>query len=126
MPAYRNDRIGEEVQKAIAEILRTEIKDPDIPMMTSVLSAQVTRDLRHATVYVSVMGDEEVQKKALKALKRSEGYVRRQLGIKVKLRYTPEVHFQLDHSIESSIRIASILEEIRPEPLKNSEEDTDE
>jgi len=125
MPVYRNDRIGEEVQKTIAEILRTEIKDPDIPMMTSVLSAQVTRDLRHATVYVSVMGDEEVQKKALKALKRSEGFVRRQLGTKMKLRYTPEVHFQLDHSIETSIRIASILEEIRPASTETTEEDTD-
>lgn len=125
MPVYRNDRIGEEVQKTIAEILRTEIKDPDVPMMTSVLSAQVTRDLRHATVYVSVMGDEEVQKKALKALKRSEGFVRRQLGTKMKLRYTPEVHFQLDHSIETSIRIASILEEIRPASTETTEDNTD-
>lgn len=126
MPVYRNDRIGEEVQKTIADILRSEVKDPDIPMMTSVLSAQVTRDLRHATVHVSVMGDEEVQKKALKALKRSEGFVRRQLGSKMKLRYTPEVHFQLDHSIETSIRIATILEEIRPAPSDDGKEETDE
>ncbi len=125
MPVYRNDRIGEEVQKTIADILRTEIKDPDVPMMTSVLSAQVTRDLRHATVRVSVMGDDETQARALKALKRSEGFVRRQLGAKMKLRYTPEVHFQLDHSIETSIRIASILEEIRPVQT-DGEEETDE
>jgi len=121
MPVYRSDRISEEIQKYIAEILRMEVKDPDIPMMTSVLSAQATRDLRHVNVYVSVMGDEETQKKALKALKRAEGFVRRQLGSKMSVRYTPEVHFNLDHSIETSIRIASILEEIRPAEAQDEE-----
>ena len=127
MPVYRSDRISEEIQKYVAEILRTEIKDPDIPMMTSVLSAQATRDLRHVNVYISVMGDETVQKKALKALKRAEGFVRRQLGSKMSLRYTPEVHFQLDHSIETSIRIASILDEIMPagEETTRDEENQD-
>jgi len=113
MPVFRSDKVGEEIQLSVAEILRTQVKDPDIPMMTSVVTAEATRDLRHVNVRVSVMGSPEEQKRALKALKRSEGFVRHQLGQSLTLRYTPEVHFMLDHSIETSIRISSILDELR-------------
>ena len=90
MSFKRTDRISEEVKKELSSVIR-DLKDPRIPMMTSVVSVNVTQDLRYATVYVSIFGDEEVKKNALLALKNSAGFVRRELGHRLNLRYTPEI-----------------------------------
>ena len=81
MPTYRNDRVSEQVRKELARIIREEVKNPHIPSdMLSVVSAQVSRDLSHAKVLVSIYGDEKTQREALKALKSAEGFIRRSLG----------------------------------------------
>lgn len=113
MAGHRVDRISEELKKAVSTILSDELKDPAIPPMTSVVSAQVTNDLRHAKIMVSVMGDEKTQQEAIQALRRSEGFVRRQVGRYITLRYTPEIHFHLDHSITYSIEVGRLLDQIR-------------
>lgn len=108
MATNRINRINEEVRRELSDILR-ELKDPRIPMMTSVVSVNVTQDLRYATVYVSIFGDEEVKKNALLALKNSAGFVRRELGHRLNLRYTPEIIYKADDSIEHGARINELL-----------------
>lgn len=104
----RIDKINEEVRRELANIIR-ELKDSRIPMMTSVVAVNVTNDLRYAKAYISVMGDEETQKKAMAGLKSAAGFVRREIGKRIDLRYTPEFIFELDHSIEHGAHIEELL-----------------
>ncbi|MDO5398158.1 MAG: 30S ribosome-binding factor RbfA [bacterium] len=104
----RIDKINEEVRRELAAVIR-ELKDARIPMMTSVVAVHVTNDLRYAKVYISVMGTEEEQKKAIEGLKSAAGFVRREMGRRVDLRYTPEFLFELDHSIEHGAHIDALL-----------------
>lgn len=104
----RIDKINEEVRRELANIIR-ELKDTRIPMMTSVVAVNVTNDLRYAKAYISVMGDEETQKKAMEGLKSAAGFVRREIGKRIDLRYTPEFIFELDHSIEHGAHIEELL-----------------
>ena len=108
MATNRINRINEEVRRELSDILR-ELKDPRIPVMTSVVSVNVTQDLRYATVYVSIFGDAEVKKNALSALKNSAGFTRRELGHRLNLRYTPEIIYKADDSIEHGARINELL-----------------
>lgn len=104
----RIDKINEEVRRELAAVIR-ELKDTRIPMMTSVVAVHVTNDLRYAKVYVSVMGTEAEQKKAIEGLKSAAGFVRREMGRRVDLRCTPEFIFELDHSIEHGAHIDALL-----------------
>lgn len=108
MSVNRLGRINEEFRKELSDIVRN-MKDPRIPMMTSVVTVNVTPDLRYAKIYISVMGTEEEQKAAISALKKSAGYVRRELGNRMNMRYTPEPVFELDHSMEHGARISELL-----------------
>ncbi len=114
MSANRTGRINEEFRKELSDIIRT-MKDPRIPLMTSVVAVNVTPDLRYAKIYVSVMGSEQQQKDAMVALKKSVGYVRRELGARLNMRYTPEPVFELDHSIEHGARITELLNQAKGE-----------
>ena len=104
----RIDKINEEVRRELAAVIR-ELKDARIPMMTSVVAVHVTNDLRYSKAYISVMGTEEEQKKAIEGLKSAAGFVRREIGRRVDLRYTPEFIFELDHSIEHGAHIDALL-----------------
>ena len=108
----RIDKINGEVMRELAAVIR-ELKDSRIPLMTSVVSVNVTSDLRYAKAYISVMGDENVQKKAMEGLKSAAGYIRREMGKRVDLRYTPEFVFELDRSIEHGSHIDKLLKEIQ-------------
>lgn len=114
MSVNRINRINEEFRKELSDIIRN-MKDPRIPMMTSVVTVHVTQDLRYAKIYVSVLGNEAEQKEALAALKKSAGYVRRELGSRMNMRYTPEPVFELDHSIEHGARISELLKSTQGE-----------
>ena len=111
MANFKRDRINEEVRRELSNIVR-ELKDSRIPMMTSIVAVRVTNDLSYAKVYVSVMGDEEVQKKAIQGLKSASGYVRREIGRRLQLRHTPEFLFELDHSIEQGAYINQLIHDI--------------
>ncbi len=114
MPDYdRASRQAEELRRGLDAIIRNEIKDPRIPEMFTILKVDLTRDLKYAKVYISVMLQEEAEKKAmLKALKGASGFIRRELGKKVIIRSMPELTFVLDDSIEYSVHINQLLEEI--------------
>ena len=107
----RIDKINEEVRRELANVIRN-LKDSRIPMMTSVVAVNVTSDLRYAKAYISVMGDAETQKKAMEGLRSAAGFVRREIGKKIDLRYTPEFVFELDHSIEHGAHIEKLLKSV--------------
>lgn len=112
MANIRYDRINEEVKKAISEIVR-EMKDPRISQMTTIMSAEVTNDLKQAKVRVSVYDpDDAVREASVAALNRAAGFIRHELGTRVDLRALPQLKFTLDNSIEYSVRIAQILNDL--------------
>lgn len=111
MAKNRINKINEEVRRELASVLR-ELKDSRIPMMTSVVAVHVTNDLSYAKCYISVMGDEAVQKKALEGLKSASGFIRREVGRRIELRHTPEFLFEIDHSIEHGAYINQIISDI--------------
>lgn len=111
MAKERINKINEEIRRELSAIIR-DLKDSRIPMMTSIVAVRVTNDLSYAKVYVSVMGDEEVQKKALAGLRSAAGFVRREVGRRLTLWHTPEVLFELDHSIEHGAHINQMLNDI--------------
>ena len=108
----RLGRINEEAKKEISAIIR-ELKDPRVSKgLLSVVAVDVTKDLKRCKVYVSVLGDDEVQKEAIKGLKNASGFVRRELAARLDLRNTPEMIFELDHSIENGAHINDLLKGI--------------
>ncbi|AGI39112.1 ribosome-binding factor A [Thermoclostridium stercorarium subsp. thermolacticum DSM 2910] len=108
----RTDRISVEIQKEVSDIIRNSIKDPRIPEMISVTRVEVTKDLRYAKVYISIYGSEEEKKNAMTALKGAAGFVRREIGQRIQLRYTPEIVFKEDNSIEQGLYISKLIDEI--------------
>ena len=114
MANYRGGRINEEVRKEVSDIIRNNIKDPRLTAMVSVTSVSVTKDLRYAKIFVSVFSNNEEEKnKSFLALKNSAGFVRKELGHRINLRYTPEVLFELDNSIDKGMHIDSLLQKIK-------------
>lgn len=105
----RINRINEETKKELSNIIR-ELKDPRIKnCLISVIAADVSKDLSKCTAFVSVMGSEQVQNDAVKGLNSAAGFVRRELGQRLKLRAAPEISFKLDHSIEHGAHINELL-----------------
>lgn len=110
--SVKNTRINGEVLKELSNIIRSEIKDPRINPMTSVVSVEVAPDLKTCKAYISVLGDEQSQQDTIKGLKSAEGYIRRQLARTVNLRNTPEIRFILDQSIEYGINMSKLIDEV--------------
>ncbi|MGE3537278.1 MAG: 30S ribosome-binding factor RbfA [Candidatus Tectimicrobiota bacterium] len=115
MTRYRPVRIGELIQAEIARLLLRQLKDPRLRMAT-ISRVEVSSDLRHACVYISRLGSEAEQKATLEGFMRAAGFIRGQLGRQLKLRYTPELDFKLDTTIEYGVRISRLLHDLLPEP----------
>lgn len=122
MASNRIGRINEEIQRELSQLLRG-LKDPRVgKTMVSVTRVETTSDLRYAKVYVSVF-DKDCAKETLKGLKSSGGYLRRELGQRLQLRYTPELVWEEDHSITYGARILDILSTLNiPEDGEENEE----
>lgn len=118
----RITRINEEVKHELSYILR-ELKDPRIPLLTSVVQTEVTTDLKHCTIYISILGDDVDHEEAVAGLKSSSGFIRKELARRLNLRNTPELHFVMDHSIEYGVRMSKLIEEVNHpgEPTKEEE-----
>ncbi|MBQ4282615.1 MAG: 30S ribosome-binding factor RbfA [Lachnospira sp.] len=110
--SVKNTRINGEVLKELSNIIRTEIKDPRINPMTSVVSVDVAPDLKTCKAYISVLGNVESQNDTIKGLKSAEGYIRRQLARNLNLRNTPEITFILDQSIEYGVNMSKLIDEV--------------
>ena len=108
MSYQRIDRISEEVRREVDAIIREELHDPRISGTWSVTRAEVTGDLRYAKIYISVLEDDK-RDELMEALKNARGYIRRTLGKRMIIRYTPELIFVSDKNIEYGVHIAKIL-----------------
>ena len=106
----RIDRISPEVQRAIDSIIRDDLNDPRIGGTWSIVRCEVTRDLRYCKVRVSIL-EEDRRKDMMAALTKAAGFIRRELGRRVDLRYVPEILFELDTNIEYAARINQLLKE---------------
>ena len=123
MPNYRMDRTSEDIMRELTAILRT-VKDPRVTgSMLSIVRVDVTRDMSYATVFVSSMSGIGAAKEAVKGLKSAAGYMRRELGLALKLRHTPELRFVADDSIAYSAGIAATLNRIIKEEPDHDQED---
>ena len=110
-PSSRQQKVGDLLRAEISEILRMRMRDPRVGFVT-VTDVTVTRDLRHASVFVSVFGDEKEGPAVLAVLKNAAGFVRSELGHRVELRHIPELRFKIDKSAEYSAHISSMLKKI--------------
>ena len=117
--SIKNIRINSEVQRELSNIIRTEVKDPRIHPMTSVVAVNVAPDLKSCKAYISVLGSEEAAKETLAGLKNAEGYIRRELAHTVNLRNTPEIRFILDQSIEYGVHMSKIIDEVTAKDDEN-------
>jgi ribosome-binding factor A len=110
--SVKNTRINGEVLKELSNIIRSELKDPRVGMMTSVVSVEVAPDLKTCKAYISVLGDEATAADTIKGLKSAEGFIRRQLAKNLNLRNTPEIKFILDQSIEYGVKMSYLIDEV--------------
>ncbi|OGG49273.1 MAG: ribosome-binding factor A [Candidatus Handelsmanbacteria bacterium RIFCSPLOWO2_12_FULL_64_10] len=110
MKRWRPESVGGMIQQAVSEVIRG-MKDPRIGFVT-VTGVDMSEDLRHAKVYVSVLGPEEMRKGTLDALEHGSAYIRREVGHRIQIRHTPELLFRYDNSIEHGVKIDKILNEL--------------
>lgn len=110
----RMDKINQRIKREVGDIVLKELKDPRLEFVT-ITQVEVTRDLQHAKIYFSVLGKPEQVEKAQSGLSGARGFVRKLIGQRVRLRYTPDVEFIYDHTIEYSARIEAALQEIHHE-----------
>lgn len=111
--SIKNTRINAEVQKELANLIRSEIKDPRIAPMTCVTDVEVAPDLKTCKVWISTLGDDEAREETLKGLKSAEGFLRKQLAQNLNLRNTPELRFHADTSIEYGMKMNKLIDENR-------------
>ncbi|MBI2955506.1 MAG: 30S ribosome-binding factor RbfA [Chloroflexi bacterium] len=126
MPSRRIERVNDLIRAEISELITKEIKDPRLRGMISVTEVDTTPDLRHAKVYVSILGSEEERATGIKTLKHAAGFFRKELGERLTMRRTPELSFLLDTSIEHGDRIMRLLRDIQKEEdsRQSGEDDT--
>ena len=110
----RIDRVNQTMKREVADVIRKEVKDPRLGFVT-ITHVDVSRDLQHAKVYFSVLGNDQQSQEVQKGLDSAKGYIRRLIGQRVRMRYTPELNFIQDRSIEQSFHIEETLERFKGE-----------
>ncbi|RIW36447.1 30S ribosome-binding factor RbfA [Bacillus salacetis] len=113
--SHRSNRVGEQMKKELSDIIGRKIKDPRVGFVT-VTDVEVSGDLQQAKVYITVLGDEEQREDTLKGLAKAKGFIRSEIGQRVRLRKTPELIFEFDESIDYGNRIESLLKKIQDDP----------
>lgn len=120
--SVKNIRINAEVQRVLAQIIRSEIKDPRIAPMTSVVAVEVAPDLKSCKAWISVLGDEKARADTLAGLKSAEGYIRSMLARTVNLRNTPQITFIPDQSIAYGVNMSKLIDEVVEKDARSSQD----
>ncbi|MFD2443564.1 30S ribosome-binding factor RbfA [Bacillus sp. CGMCC 1.16607] len=120
--SHRANRVGEQMKKELSDIIGRKIKDPRIGFVT-VTDVQVSGDLQQAKVYISVLGDEEQRENTLKGLAKAKGFIRTEVGQRIRLRKTPEIIFEWDESIDYGNRINTILHQLQEDSGKDNQDE---
>jgi ribosome-binding factor A len=117
--AQRAHRVGDQIQRELAELLRLHVKDPRIGMVT-VTSVEVSPDLSHAKVFFTHLAGAEHAPEAVKALQHTAGFLRTELSHRLKLYSVPQLHFAYDDSIESGLRMSKLIDDAVADDRKHS------
>ena len=126
MAGYKINRVTSDIKICLSELLR-EVKDPRVSKLISIVKLDVSGDMSYATVYLSAIEGEEATTESVKALNKSAGgFLRRELGARMKLRKVPELRFVADNSIEKSSEILGIIKSFEKDTLNGTEGDTNE
>ncbi|MFV0503189.1 MAG: 30S ribosome-binding factor RbfA [Lachnospirales bacterium] len=105
-------RINDEIMREVAIIIRGELKDPRIGVITSVTEVDTTNDLKYCKIYISVLGNDKEKEDVITGLKNAKGFIRRELARRINLRNTPELTFLLDQSLEYSMHIDELINKV--------------
>jgi ribosome-binding factor A len=111
----RSDRVAEAIKREVSDLLFREIKDPRVHFAT-ITDVEVAHDLRFAKIFVSVMGDDTLKAETMAGLEAATGFIRKHIGARIRLRFTPEIRFYLDKSLDRAMRINELLESIKKAP----------
>jgi ribosome-binding factor A len=122
MAKSRPKRVGEQVRKEIAALVIKGLKDPRIGFV-SVTEARMSPDLRYANVYVSLFGGEAERKSSLIGLRQASGWIRREVGKRLRLRFSPEIRFFEDTTIDAAFRLEEVFRQIHAEEGEEQEPD---
>lgn len=114
MVRQRAERLGEMLKEVVSELLQKEVQDPRIGFVT-VTGVEVSGDLRHAKIFVSIYGEEADKEKTLEGLNKARGFIRRELGQRIRLRHVPEILFRYDSSVIRGITISQLLRKVQDE-----------
>lgn len=114
MSNVRAHRVGEQIKKELSEVIMRELKDPRVRFVT-ITGVEVTGDLQQAKIFITVLGNKEEKEATLKALVKATGFIRSEIGKRIRLRKTPELLFEFDDSIEYGNRIETLLRNIEEE-----------
>lgn len=109
---YRKERVADAIKKVLSNVIRAEIRNPDIPLFTTVTDVEVSSDLAYATVYISIPGTDSEKKKALQALQKSKGFLRTRVASEIQIMHTPELNIKEDTSLEYAMNIEKKLDEV--------------
>lgn len=120
MPNYKNARHGEDIHRELTAIFRS-LKDPRIDPMLSIVRTELSRDGSSCKVHVSSLEGLQRAEESVKGLKSAAGFIRREVGLRLAMRHTPEFHFIADNSIEYGVHISRLLREIVPEDGETEE-----
>jgi ribosome-binding factor A len=107
----RTRRIAEQIQRELAELIRLELKDPRVPALVTITGVEVSPDQAHAKVFFTLLGDEARIEEAAIGLKSAAGFLRTQLGHRMKLRTVPQLDFKYDTSVERGVRLSHLIDE---------------
>ena len=133
MRRNRAEIVGEQIKKILSDIIGNKLGDPRIPFMTTVTAAKMSSDLTHCTAFISIYGDDQTKKEAMRAIEHAKGFIRCEMVKQINLRVAPELHFKLDNTLDEAARIDDVItralardEEIRKEAQARLEKSEDE
>ncbi|GEM00813.1 ribosome-binding factor A [Halolactibacillus halophilus] len=111
MSQLRANRVAEQMKKELGDILNRKLKDPRVGFVT-ITDVEVTGDLQQATIYLTILGSEDEKEATLKGLTKAKGFIRSEIGHRIRLRKTPELFFEIDHTIETGNRIEKLIRDL--------------
>lgn len=108
----RQERLNEQFREEISELLLRQLKDPRLAGIVSITEVSISPDMKHATVFISVLGDDEQKQKVLSGMVAASGFIRRELSHRLDIRHMPEIECRLDETIEKGARILDLIKQV--------------
>ena len=122
MRRNRQAIVGDEMQKVLSDIIANKVRDPRIPLLTSVTGVRMSSDLTHATADISVFGDDKAKKDCMDAIEHAKGFIRFEMCKRINLRVAPELHFKLDTTLEEAARMDALIDRTMEADRKKREQ----